>query len=405
MIVQDVSGLPPTLKGLLTTNPFDSDLRDSEKLIAITEASEKNARINVAEYLRKVEEQKIIAQIEKQKLVIGNKRLKVIEKAYNDANLTVDASYLETSKLVAFFNSIGCKFVLLRFHDNQERASLEYIRYGGFINLLPVPPMLIKMDYQRKNGKLAFYKPEVFGVFSNGNYIHPHISSYSVCMGNYFDILDKNNYSILLDGYQEHVILLNNLLSTYNPDSPYRTIDRIIGDTAKRLRLDSEVETSFNDHNSYTFFNPEIDKNRNEIYRLIGRKDCEEYINNLKSIKLKDIGEDLYARLLTESHDSSDSEMHEAMEGIESEINSLFPQIEWSSLSDYESIVYNENNDEDYSELIEDSFDDLIGCWKDELRTWIDGSDIYGYLQLKQIPDLNEFFGHEPLQEVSDVSN
>jgi len=397
MIVQDVSGLPPTLKGLLTTNPFDSDLRNVKSTVENIANLVEQSRSNANEYARKVEEQKLIAQIEKQKLVNEKKRLKAIETAFNVASESVDASYLETSKLVSFFNSIGCKFVKLNFHSNQERAQLEYIRYGGFISLLPVPPMLITMRYERKNGKLAFKKAEVFTVFHNGNYIHPHVSSYSICMGNYYDVLDQNDYSILLDGYQEHAILLNNLLSTYNPDSPYRTIDRIIGDTAKRLTFDSKVEISFDDYNNFTFINPEIDRRYTEIYRLIGRDACQIYLDNLQSIKLKDVAEDLYARLLCETHDSSDSEMYDAMSGMEDDISRLLPNVGWSSLSEFSTTEEDEDdNGNEYNTLQDDNFEDLISAWRNELRDWIDDecgdSDC---LVFKMIPSLDDHFASE----------
>lgn len=401
MYVNDISGLSTSLKGYLSKNPFDSDLEYIKSAIEDSNYTIKANQQRIQQLITEMDTTKINLNIEKQKLIINEKRSSVISKAFLEASLNTDSDYLNVESMSRFFEKLNCRFLRLEINSDGERAYLYFVRENSFINALPVPPLLICMEYRKTKGKLTIKSVNTYAVIGTNSYIHPHISSggstQSICLGNFIDVLNDNNYSCMLDGYQDQVLLLNNLLHTYNPDSPYRTIDSIIGDISKGIYLHTDLQVFF-DSSQYVFATEEAKIDSVHLHKLIGYDSCKTYIENCSSIKLRTIADDLLARIEMLEHDQSDSEMYDEMYdemlGLYNSFVKLFPMINWSEVDSYSRESESDDGDEMYYDLDEDNFNDLKNEWARELRTWIDEScgDI-DCLTLNKIPDLELLFG------------
>jgi hypothetical protein len=124
------------------------------------------------------------------------------------------------------FRNIGHRFVALDL--STQYITLSYVRPARMLRetALPVPPLFIQMQYSFSGGAYVFRSATASSAikYTNTSYIHPHTNGYGnagICLGNFLDVLRDANTSLEAHAFIDHVIMMDNLLATYNSDSPY----------------------------------------------------------------------------------------------------------------------------------------------------------------------------------------
>ncbi len=236
MIVQKISDLSDKYKVLLDKNPLTDQIHNNKKKIE----SAQSVIISNNNRIKELENQKNSYRADQIKREVEIRHLTKINSILEAEGTKVDCSFdmLNEEEIVKFMEAIGCKFVSLAFGDNT--AVLTYIKNATKLHTLTIPPMVVKIEYYITDGTYfisnAYCKASHVPALNSSReaYFHPHIRIINcsennvffgeVCMGNYFDQLRSSNVQFTLANFQDHVILLNNLISTYNPDSPFITL-------------------------------------------------------------------------------------------------------------------------------------------------------------------------------------
>ena len=341
---------------------------------------------------------------EKQLLKKANDTLEAVKKVVADLPKP-DTSIFSTDKLEKFFEGIGLVFVALQIKGNGLEAELKFIRPSKMVSSLPVPPMLIKMYYCRNNSSaLSFYNVTVSSNISVENgYYHPHISSVDICLGNYVDVLDAHDVSMGLSSYQDHVLLLDQLLSTYNPDSPYREIGEIIRGIHDGIAFRNGPTTELNNHNTYLFRNSKLGRGDTfKIADLITMKLYQDYFDNLNKIKVIDVLDDVLGYLTIQKGMYDDFiESREFLNELYDRYASFFgDQLGLVNPEDYAETGENADMDDYYDDLglTSCSYKEVLSKWIKAIQKFIASPNAHeATLHFDNLPDLSSYYSVTPI--------
>ena len=395
MILEDVSKLSGSMKGILAVNPIAMKLKDSKNLLA-----DRNESVIYFDTEIKKREAQIIeyrlSMIQRiQQVKISEKEVGMLTKLLESSHVEFDFSMIEKANMEKFFNSMGLRFVDMVFRRYEDSAFVRYIRPTRLISNIPVQPMVVEIHYTRKDNALQFRRVQCRWALSSSSHVHPHISSNSgygdVCLGNFTDKLLDNNVGASMECYQDHVILLEELLATYNSDSPYKALDEILGDTISRgitfeigrnLALDNnewEVVTNF----SYPHATI-------PTFILIGEQLFKDYFASLEKLTLLGIAQDVSDRISCLESGDDPVEDLEFMDSYHSKLMKLFQnKISFASTYDYSEMDTNDDGD-DYTYLSESGFDDLKELWCDSISDFL--LEHKDYPIKIEIPNVEEIF-------------
>lgn len=396
MYVVDATLISPEIKSMLEQNPF------RERVSKLANEVE-DYKVSIADYTNEIDNCRTritrsqqLKSISAQKMTIADRELKHIEKLAVETVSEFSCDYLDSTKLEKFFNDIGNKFISLDISQSGNFASLIYVRPSRYIGSLPSQPYVITLTYKLDRGGLVLNRPLITSVIGSKSYTHPHVGSSSVCLGNYFDVLDHNGVSLMLNGYQDQVIMLDNLLSTYNPDSPYRCIDEIISDLSEEMRVDYMQGFIYsNDSTSFTFKHSSLSPNKHgaKVIDLIGEELFREYFAMLGNISSASLIEDITAYLSTVSPDSR-SDDFDYMTKYESKLRKMFDGIELSSVDDFSGY----DDVDDYYYIDADEFCDLKERWISELNAYVKTAP-NTFIEFN-FPDITGLFNKEEVTNV-----
>ena len=387
MIIEDPLEMGASVRSIIETNPLAQLLTKEQTSLNSVKQSYESVKHDTLELKRRVNNSLVEQSVYKQLVRKTELKVKHLEKAVENSTSDFKCDFLNREAMAQFFESIGLRFISLNITQSGSEARLSYVRPPRLISTLPVQPTIVTMYYELKNGTLRFKRPDITTVFSSSTNMHPHISGESVCMGNYFDVIDSNNYSVHLEGYQDQVILLENLFSTFNPDSPYARVDQIIMGLVKGVSF-SPYEYCIARSSSYTFINPKLSTDGNSYFYahdLITEEMYRDYYAMLGNMPIKDTVQDIIDSLPNDYHDSdSASENFDHFQSYRNSLNKMFD----IKLSDPERFA-DYYGDDDYYALEEDQFEDMIGEWIDTLTPLLDTD---AHFEFNNLPDLNEMF-------------
>lgn len=391
MIITDISTIPTSSKRYLEHNPFKTELEKIKSERRSFDDNIRSMRSSILSYKQEVEkyERNIRAYTEKERI---NKRNEArVQVAYDNA-LDVKASlnWLKPELMTGFFKSIGMTFISLKLSNSGNEAVLSFVRPASFINSLPVQPMVCSLSYRENNGVLVVsYAYCYVGLQARNNH-HPHISGDSVCMGNYFDVLQNQGSDLMLESYQDHVIMLDSLLSTYNPDSPYLSIDQIITNLSSYGMSEYTTSVSVDSTSYVTVVNPKLNDARTsyKVKDIITRKAYEQYYESLKTLKTDDVLEDIEARVMMLQHNGGNDAYH-ALENLSSSFDSLPNSSDFDDHEDYAE--YDDEHDEYY--VSEDSFDSCKVSWLKAIKE-TRKAHTGGTMTIGSLPSLDAMFPH-----------
>lgn len=387
MIIEDPLEMGSMVRSIIETNPLALLLTKEQASLNSVKQTYESVKHDTLDLRRRVNNSLVEQNVYKQLVRKSELKVKHLEKTVAESSNDFKCDFLNRESMAQFFQSIGLRFISLNIAQSGSEARLSYVRPARMISTLPVQPMIVTMLYELKNGTLRFRRPDITAIFSSSTSMHPHISGESVCMGNYFDVFDSDNYSVHLEGYQDQVILLENLFSTFNPDSPYARIDQIIMGIVKGVSY-SMYEYCVARSSSYTFINPKLKTDGNSYFYahdLITEEMYRDYYAMLGNMPIKDTVQDIIDSLPNDYRDSdSGSENFDHFQSYRNSLNKMFD----IKLSDPESFSdYNE--DDEYYSLEEDQFEDMIGEWIDTLTPLLDTD---AHFEFNNLPDLNEMF-------------
>lgn len=395
MIIEDPQEMVASVRSIIETNPLAQLLTKEQASLNSVKLSYESVKHDTLDLKRRVNNSLVEQNVYKQLVRKSELKVKHLEKAVENSTSDFKCDFLNREAMAQFFESIGLRFISLNIDRSGSEARLAYVRPARMISTLPVQPMIVTMYYELKNGTLRFKRPDITKVLSSSTYMHPHISGESVCMGNYFDVFDSDNYSVHLEGYQDQVILLENLFSTFNSDSPYARIDQIIVGIVKGVSF-SPYEYCINWPSSYTFINPKLSTDGNSYFYahdLITEEMYRDYYSMLGNMPIKDTVQDIIDSLPNDYRDNdSASENFDHFQSYRNSLNKMFD----IKLSEPESFA-NYNDDEDYYELEEYQFEDMVGEWIDTLTPLLDTD---AHFEFNNLPDLSEMFPRPVIEKL-----
>lgn len=402
MYVTKGTEISSNVRMLLESNPFKQRLDDLSTKRESHESNIANHKSSIASYKRDLHNQLLGLNIEEQKYKKLEREIKVAQKILEQSTNEFNCDFLNVEVMEKFFKSCGLKFINLSIKQSGSEATMQWIRPSKLIGALPTPPMIIEFYYSMKKGVLTLNETRSFcPVSSSSGYTHPHINGSNICMGNYYEVLHSTGGSVLLEGYQDQVLLMDQMLSTYNPDSPFRGIDEIMSSMIRGMSIHKSNTIGIDNYSTFTFKHSELSTSSSEykVVDLLTRELFEEWYVELSKVSPSGIVDDLLARLSTlESENFTDD--YDYLTRLESEIESMLPNLALSCVSDYSA--YSDDDDEG---IYEDDFYSVIEVWKKELVKYLTSEDCKNVPSLfAKLPDLEELFNHVPAPDVSELS-
>lgn len=403
MYVESPLDLSSDIRNSLEPNVLETTLKETRNEVSRADSAANNYLRYVEDARNSIQINLIKANVMKQRKLKLEAEVKHLEKALENHCSTSNFEYLNRDSMVMFFEQMGLRFIAFRIEESGDSAELFYMRPAKMIGNLPYMPVIISLYYRRNNGSLVFKSPIMYTPFTTANPLHPHIVDSKVCMGNYFDIVERNGYSLLPDGYQEQVALLENLLGTFNPDSPYRRIEQIIADMAT-----NQVQLRFNDiqvngEHYHTIHNPavvDIDRNYYTNFQLLPKSWMQLYYAQLDGITKSDVAQDVIDLLpMDYRSDDSEHENYDHYVNYRKTLNVMFG-ISLDTVDYYSE--FNEENDRD--ELSEGNYEDMIQSWIDTLKEVVASTDTFSF----RMPPLSNAYAEEddtPSDEIVEESD
>lgn len=236
IITQKASELEESIRRRLIKDPLASKIQEEkDKLVAHTgEISRIKSEIEAYKKSIDTYTKNIIERegLRKYSETLIDRYVK--SESINPDMVKLDETINEES-FVNFFKAIGCRFVSLSFNDGSE-AFIMYLRPASMISkTIVIPPTIVTLTYGNNNNLYTLNGATVTPcaypcpVGINGDhYFHPHVRAAGssrlkpeVCLGNLWDKILSANVALTISGYEDHAILINTLLSTYNPESPF----------------------------------------------------------------------------------------------------------------------------------------------------------------------------------------
>lgn len=391
MIIEDPLEMGVQVRSVIETNPLAQLLTYQKDELQRSKSNFESIKADTLDLRRRLQNSIIEENVYLQRFKKNEIKVKHLEKVVEQNSSEFKCDFLNREEMSKFFEGIGLRFVSLSIQDRGSYAYLTYIRPSKMISTLPVQPMIISLYYELKNNALRFRKPIVRYSFTSETYMHPHISNESVCMGNYFDVFENEAFSVQLDGYQDQVLLLESLLSTFNPDSPYARIDQIIKGISSGVRFNQVDVCIDQGSDCYTLINPKLITGGSRyfyVHDLITEEPYRDYYAMLGNMPIRDTVQDIIDSLPNEYRDGdSENENFEHFDSIRSSLNKMFG-VQLSPVEDY---AYYEEDD-DYYNLSEDNFGDMVELWIKELTPLLLSDDFF---EFNNLPDLTEIFSRE----------
>ena len=361
----------------VASNPVATEIATTRASITTVQNNISSSSRDIASYesgLLDVKRRMMLYTTEKERL---DKKLKILEKVAIKAMNTEALEKLDATKFDAFLRPMGLRFFSCHAVSGADAVYLYVVREAKPISYIVAPPLMLRIRYGFNRDYNTYTLTEARAMplvhyHSQDYYVHPHINSSSdmfksVCLGNYFDILTRNKVPSTFSNWQDHCLLLDQLLSTYNPDSPYIRIDELarsikqygykINDrenTNNYIQIDSNCKFVIlaDGLEQRTQYNPENILTKGMFDRF------EAQIHGLDS---KQLVSDLLAELTT-IYWSDDVESYDRMNTFYSSVNVQVK--DFDEVSDWSE--YDEDNDQHY--LNEENFDSLKDKWLKSLR-------------------------------------
>lgn len=389
MFIKTVEKIPLSVINTLQGNPLTKDLARFEKDIALGERRISHIETSLNTLTAELDITKQLKRINEKKAV---KLRKILDQ--NTVYTPELPALFDLEKLEKFFNNNGMCFVSLSFIEHENCAYLSFIRPCRMIGSLPTPPLFIRMKYAiDEESDSSILRLSYYDITARTNinyengYIHPHLNGSTICLGNYKDVLDKNGVPIEISSYQDHVILLDNLLSTYNSSSPYRAIHDIIIASTKRTTFDVEFAPTIID-NSITIANDTINAGK----FIIPKTMYEEYFEKLNSISLIDILDDVVAFLRVQYADGPSSDREFLVEIFDRISELCDGDIDLDLVNDYEE--YDEFDDA--LVVYSGAFESIIESWCETILAFIkDSENKDRTISFENLPDLEAIYEEE----------
>jgi hypothetical protein len=387
MFVESGELLTPAFKRAIYDNPLLQNFETNKELLESLKNSNDGNSQEIERRERELVGLKISLNVGTQKVgrFITSQALlaKLIDKNKNDINI----DFFDKEKIEAFFNSMSLTFVDLYLSTDCYEGVLTYIRPTRYIEAMPVPPLMIKVMYILKNNVLTFSTVHVRTVIRavSLSFIHPHISSITngnvkICLGNFIDVLSENSASVVISGYQDHVVMIENLLSTYNSDSPYISLNEL---SLSMLTTDvfhcspHKIQASgfsilgkrIEDH----IVNRSIGYPYNiKVIELIGLDELVKWEEAVKKNTYSSILEETLLGISFLDHDGDDYEMLQSLTSYRKKLITVFGEgldnpNEYSYFEDGED-GDDEESDTNLQRISEDSFNDVLEQWTRYLK-------------------------------------
>lgn len=228
----------------VVSNPVANEITSSKDALNKYKANLNSTERNIEDYKKAMEDLKLKSMMYHSEMHRLERKLKALENVASKQSNDTVLKELTAKKFDDFLRPLGLRFFTVHSTSSGETIILTLAREAKPVSYVITPPLLLRITYtyNRENG--TYYlngiraMPLVHFNEPTG-YVHPHINSSSdtfkgVCMGNYLDVLRTHKVPTQFSNWQDHCLLLDQLLSTYNPDSPYIGIQEL----ASRMRRD-----------------------------------------------------------------------------------------------------------------------------------------------------------------------
>ena len=403
----------------VVTNPVATEVATTKATLTTVMNSMSSASRDIASYESGLLDQKrkmMLYTSEKARL---DKKLKLLETVAKKSTNSEALEKLDATKFDAFLRPMGLRFFACHSMSGTDAVYLYVVREAKPISYVVTPPLMLRIRYgfdrdyntytltEAKAMPLVHYRSQDY-------YVHPHINSSSdmfksVCLGNYFDILTRNNIPSTFSNWQDHCLLLDQLLGTYNPDSPYIRIDELARSIKQYGYKINDRENTNNyiqiESNSrfiiladglmqQTQYNPE---------NILTNGMFDRFERQIQGLDTKQLVSDLIAEL-TMIYWSDETEAYDRMVTFYSAVNIELRGFD--EVSDWSEYI----EEDDQYHLDEDSFDSLKDKWLNSLRNALTETSTI------EVPKMDRsvyvsYFGEEEATEptttveVSDVHN
>lgn len=224
----------------VVSNPVANEITSSKDALNKYKANLDSTERSITDYKRAMEDLKLKSMMYHSEMHRVERKLKALENVASKQSNDTVLKELTAKKFDDFLRPIGLRFFTVHSTSSGETIILTIVREAKPVSYVITPPLLLRISYSRDNS--TYYLNGIRAMplvhFNEPmGYVHPHINSSSdtfkgVCMGNYLDVLRSHKVPTQFSNWQDHCLLLDQLLSTYNPDSPYIGIQEL----ASRMR-------------------------------------------------------------------------------------------------------------------------------------------------------------------------
>ena len=234
-----------------------SSLSDVRQKLDATKLNIKDGEKRVVEVSNKLSALKLALNIREAELSGMSSSLAILQEI--EASLTESLKNEKLTGLVTLnandianvFKMCGNDFLFM--HAKDQSVEVFFYKPTSTCGESVIPPVIYNARYDFSSGRVRFSRVTAYPTLSTGrdsngsgydSKFHPHIGSlkgdeYSyqsserkafhgnVCTGNFIDVLSTHKTGDDINELEDHMILLNTLLNTYSPASPYIRPDQI----------------------------------------------------------------------------------------------------------------------------------------------------------------------------------
>ena len=227
----------PIFINSVSTNPVALEIKAGNDELTRVKSNLSSAERAIQDYKNALEEQKRKQLLLDTEVYRIERKLKALEKVASKSTVSGVLESLTAKKFDEFMRPMGLRFFSMHTSSSGETIIFTFVREAKPISYVITPPLVLRIIYSYNRDHSTYYlnhaKAMPLIYFDEINrYVHPHITSSSdtfksICMGNYLDVLRASKVPSTFSNWQDHVLLLDQLLSTYNPDSPYIGISEL----------------------------------------------------------------------------------------------------------------------------------------------------------------------------------
>lgn len=221
----------PIFINSVSTNPVALEIKAGNDELARVKSNLSSAERAIQDYKNALEEQKLKQLLLDTEVYRIERKLKALEKVSSKSTVSGVLESLTAKKFDDFMRPMGLRFFSMHTSSSGETIIFTFVREAKPISYVITPPLVLRIIYSYNRDHSTYYLNHAKAIpliyFNNiKGHVHPHIISGSdtfknICMGNYLDVLRASKVPSTFSNWQDHVLLLDQLLSTYNPDSPY----------------------------------------------------------------------------------------------------------------------------------------------------------------------------------------